>query len=80
MLNEKKWVIFLVITFLGINISAQESGFTFKPFFGNGGGGIDLFYHKTCSIYLEIGYLQHFLNNEIIGGVSISIGTRGYLK
>jgi len=43
-----------------------------------GGGGIDFFYHKKGSIYLEAGYLQHFINNETVGGLSIGIGTRGY--
>jgi len=43
-----------------------------------GGGGIDIFYHKKGSIYLEAGYIQHFINNESVGGVSIGIGTRGY--
>jgi hypothetical protein len=44
-----------------------------------GGGGIDLFYNKNGSIYLEAGYLQHYLNNELVGGISVSIGTRGWL-
>ena len=43
-----------------------------------GGGGIDLFFYRRGSIYLELGYLQHFLNNELIGGVSITLGTRGF--
>jgi hypothetical protein len=177
MFNRKKLVIFLAITFWGINLSAQENGFTLKSLFGGGGakgtftfngagyglggygeyaflvydkglqisnhiigmgnsittgsgnnygtgsvmekisfggllpkdflrsyafieggvglggnnktttlvfifgggGGIDLFYYKNGSIYLEAGYLQHYLNNELVGGVSISIGTRGWL-
>ena len=45
-----------------------------------GGGGIDFFYHRTGSIYLEVGYLQHSINNELLGGVSIGIGTRGYFR
>jgi len=45
-----------------------------------GGGGIDLFYHRTGSIYLEVGYLQHYINNELMGGVSLVIGSRGYFR
>jgi len=48
-------------------------------FIFGGGGGIDLFYHKSGSIYLEAGYLQHYVNAELVGGVSISIGSRGWL-
>ncbi|GHU58384.1 hypothetical protein FACS189444_1940 [Spirochaetia bacterium] len=43
-----------------------------------GGGGIDFFFHKNGSIYLESGYLQHHSDNMLFGGGSISIGTRGY--
>jgi hypothetical protein len=45
-----------------------------------GGGGIDIFLHRYGSIYLEVGYLQHFINNELVGGVSFVIGSRGYLS
>ena len=173
----KKLLVLLVFTFFGINLSAQENGFTFKPFFGGGGfsgviggtgdyglggvgefaflffdnglqmgghiigrgdsittesknsygtgsligklsyggffpnnflrsyaffeggigfgggnettalnlifgggGGIDLFYYRTGSIYLEVGYLQHYINNELMGGVSLGIGTRGFFR
>jgi hypothetical protein len=48
-------------------------------FIFGGGGGIDLFYHNFGSIYLEAGYLQHYVNTELVGGVSISIGSRGWL-
>jgi len=74
----KKIAVFMVIAFIGMNLHAQENGFTFKPLFG-GGGGIDLFYNKSGSIYLEAGYLQHYVNTELVGGVSISIGSRGWL-
>jgi hypothetical protein len=50
----------------------------FNLIFG-GGGGIDFFLHRYGSIYLEVGYLQHLINNELVGGVSISIGSRGFL-
>jgi len=43
------------------------------------GGEIDLFFHQKGSIYFEAGYLQHYLDNTLIGGVSISLGTRGWL-
>jgi len=43
-----------------------------------GGGGVDFFFHKKGSIYIEAGYLQHFINKESVGGLSIGIGTRGY--
>jgi len=45
-----------------------------------GGGGIDFFYYRTGSIYLEAGYLQHYINNELVGGISIGIGTRGFFR
>jgi len=45
-----------------------------------GGGGIDIFYHRYGAIYLEVGYLQHYINNDLVGGVSLSIGTRGFLS
>ena len=44
-----------------------------------GGGGIDLFFHQNSSIFLEAGCLQHYLDNTLIGGISISIGSRGWL-
>ena len=49
-------------------------------FIFGGGGGVDLFFHRLASIYLEAGYLQHFLNNELVGGVAITIGLRGYIR
>jgi hypothetical protein len=63
----------------GIGFGGGNETFTLNILFG-GGGGIDLFFHKKGSIYLEAGYLQHCLNSELVGGVSISIGTRGYLN
>ena len=45
-----------------------------------GGGGIDFFFHRYGSIYLELGYLQHFINNNLVGGVSIGVGTRGFIS
>jgi len=74
----KKVFILMIFTFVGLNLYAQGNGFSYKPFF-SGGDGIDLFYHKNGSIYLEAGYLQHYVRNELIGGVSISIGTQGYI-
>ena len=78
MFLRKKLVILVILSILGLNLNAQESGYTLKPFFG--GGGFDFFYYGTGSIYLEAGYLQHYLNNELIGGVSIGIGTRGFFR
>ena len=49
-------------------------------FIFGGGGGLDLFFHKKGSVYLEAGYLQHYLNNELVGGISISLGTRGFFR
>jgi hypothetical protein len=57
----------------------NNSGFTNNFIFG-GGGGIDLFWHESASIYLEDGYLQHYVNNELVGGVTLSIGSRGYFN
>jgi len=37
-------------------------------------------FYRTGSIYLEAGYLQHYLNNELVGGVSIGIGTRSFFR
>ena len=49
-------------------------------FIFGGGGGVDLFFHRHGSIYLEVGYFQHSLNNEIVGGAAITIGIRGYFR
>jgi hypothetical protein len=62
----------------GIGFGGGYGAATSNFLFG-GGGGIDLFFHQAGSIYLELGYLQHYLDNILIGGVSISIGTRGWL-
>ena len=63
----------------GIGIGSANETAALNIIFG-GGGGIDLFYYRTGSIYLEVGYLQHYINNELMGGVSIGIGTRGYFR
>jgi hypothetical protein len=63
----------------GIGFGGGDNSFAYNLIFG-GGGGIDLFYHKTGSVYLEAGYLQHYVNNELIGGITLSIGTRGYIN
>jgi hypothetical protein len=62
----------------GIGFGGGNETFALNVMFG-GGGGIDIFYNKYGSIYLEAGYLQHYLNNELVGGVSISIGARGWM-
>jgi hypothetical protein len=49
-------------------------------FIFGGGGGIDLFWFKSASIYFEAGYLQYYINNRLIGGVTVSIGSRGYFN
>ena len=77
-MSWKRWIIAAVFIFLSMNLAANEQGFTFRPYYG--GGGIDLFYHRTGSIYLEVGYLQHYVNNELMGGVSLVIGSRGYFR
>jgi hypothetical protein len=76
---------FFIINFRGYSFVEGGIGFgggngttTSNIIFG-GGGGIDLFFHQSGSVYLELGYLQHYLDNILIGGVSISIGTRGWL-
>ena len=61
----KKIVVLLVFAFIGIGLYAQQNGFTYKPLFG-GGGGIDLFYHRKGSIYLEAGYLQHYVKMTLL--------------
>jgi len=63
----------------GIGFGGGNEAFALNILFG-GGGGIDLFYHRKSSIYLEAGYLQYYIKNELVGGISISIGTRGYIK
>ena len=63
----------------GVGFGGSNETFALNILFG-GGGGIDLFYNKNGSIYLEAGYLQHYVKNELVGGVSISIGTRGYIE
>ena len=62
----------------GIGFGGGNNTSTSNVLFG-GGGGIDLFFHQNGSIYLEVGYLQHYLDSTLIGGVSISIGSRGWL-
>jgi hypothetical protein len=62
----------------GIGFGGGNETFALNVMFG-GGGGIDIFYNKNGLIYLEACYLQHYLNNELIGGVSISIGARGWM-
>jgi hypothetical protein len=63
----------------GIGLGGSNEGFVMDMIFG-GGGGIDLFYNKNGAIYLEAGYIQHYVNNERVGGISISIGIRGYMN
>ncbi|MCL2381264.1 MAG: hypothetical protein FWC64_06685 [Treponema sp.] len=55
------------------------NGTTSSNLIFGGGGGIDFFFHRYGSVYFEVGYLQHFMNNELLGGVSITIGTRGFI-
>jgi hypothetical protein len=43
-----------------------------------GGGGSDIFFTKSLSLYLETGYLGHWLDSEIIGGAILQIGWRAY--
>ena len=63
----------------GVGFGGGDGTRTSNMIFG-GGGGIDLFFHRTGSIYLEAGYLQHFINGALVGGVSITIGTRGFFR
>jgi len=63
----------------GIGFGGGNETAALNLIFG-GGGGMDIFYYGTGSIYLEAGYLQHFINNELVGGVSITIGTRGFFR
>jgi hypothetical protein len=51
--------------------------FAVNVIFG-GGGGIDFFFHQKGSLYIEVGYLQHYINRNLIGGALINIGTRGF--
>jgi hypothetical protein len=64
---------------VGIGFGGGNGTTALNLLFG-GGGGIDLFYYNSGSIFLEVGYLQHYLNSEIIGGVSISVGSRGWYR
>ena len=61
----------------GIGFSGGNETSARDILFG-GGGGIDLFFHEKGSIYTELGYVQHYIDNTLMGGLSISIGTRGY--
>jgi len=63
----------------GAGIGGNSDTFAYNIIF-SGGGGIDIFWHKSGSIYLEAGYLQHYVNNDLIGGVTLSIGSRGYMN
>jgi hypothetical protein len=53
---DKKLFVLMVFIFVGLNLYAQGNGFVYKPLFG-GGGGIDHFYNRNGSIYLEAVYL-----------------------
>jgi len=59
---------------------AGGNGTRAANFIFGGGGGFDFFVHERGSIYLEVGYLQHSLNNERVGGVAITIGSRGHIR
>jgi len=61
----------------GISVDGSNSYAAFNVIFG-GGGGIDFFFLRNGSIYLEVGYLQHFINNELVGGISITLGARSF--
>ena len=63
----------------GIGFGGRNETTALNLIFG-GGGGIDIFFHRYGSIYFEAGYLQHLINNNLVGGVSISIGTRGFIS
>ena len=63
----------------GIGFGAGNNTTAMNIIFG-GGGGLDLFFNRHGSVYLEIGYLQHHINNELIGGISINIGTRRFFR
>jgi hypothetical protein len=43
-----------------------------------GGGGTDIFYTSSGSIYFETGYLGYILGSTYIGGPVFQIGWRGY--
>jgi hypothetical protein len=43
-----------------------------------GGGGTDIFYSDSGSIYFETGYLGYMLGSTYIGGAIFQIGWRGY--
>ena len=43
-----------------------------------GGGGTDIFYSDSGSIYFETGYLGYMLDSTYIGGAIFQIGWRGY--
>jgi hypothetical protein len=62
----------------GIGFGGDNSEKVALDILFGGGGGIDLFFHKKGAIYLEAGYLQHYIQEERFGGITISIGTRGY--
>ena len=61
----------------GIGFGSGNGKTAFNFIFG-GGGGFDFFFHQKGSLYLEVGYLQHFINNNLVGGVSITVGSRGW--
>lgn len=43
-----------------------------------GGGGTDIFFAKSLSVYLEAGWLGHFVDEKIIDGPIFQIGWRGH--
>ena len=61
----------------GIGAAGGNYGSHMTGLFG-GGGGLDWLFTETASLYIELGYLQHHINNRLVGGPSISIGARSF--
>jgi hypothetical protein len=63
----------------GIGFGAGTGTNALSYIFG-GGGGIDLFFNETGTIYTEFGYLQHYIHHELVGGIAVSLGVRRYFR
>jgi hypothetical protein len=65
----------------GIGFWGNEAKALFKTpltFIFGGGGGTDIFFAEYLSVYLEAGWLGHFLETKTIGGPIFQIGWRGH--
>ena len=61
----------------GIGAAGGSGGAHLASLFG-GGGGFDWLFAERSSVYIELGYLQHHINNRFAGSPTVSIGARSF--